>query len=151
MTRPMWMVSEWAQWWLLCHVDLNSLKGPRIKYCIIFQTYDMAAGNIQWDGRTDVLDNICASQVLLQESAMVECWVSDCRCLERTRTRSQEKLALSCAMFLEAETPLVHGTSDIAKFPWSCRETNPPSRMKIAKIYATGARPAGTEKVNCDI
>lgn len=74
--------------------------------------------------------------------------------LRRTRTRSQENLALSCAMFLEAKTHLVHGMSDIAKFPWSCRETretNPPSRMKIATIYATGARLAGAEKVNNDI
>ena len=54
-------------------------------------------------------------------------------------------------MFLEAEAPLVHGTSDIAKFPWSYRKTNPPSRMEIAKKYATDTRLAGAEEVNSDI
>ena len=52
-------------------MDLNSLKGPNtVKNCIIVfsEAYDAAAGNIQWDGRIDVLENIYAIEVLLQES-----------------------------------------------------------------------------------
>jgi hypothetical protein len=74
----------------------------------------------------------------------VESAIADSSEFGRTRTRSQENLALSCAMLLEAEAPLVHGTFisklDIAKFPWPYRETNPPSRIKIAKKYATDTR-----------
>ena len=69
----------------------------------------------------------------------------------RIRTRSQENLTFSCAILLKVGAPLLHGTPDVAKFPWSCRKTNPPSKMKIAKAYAIDTRLAGVEEVNSDI
>ena len=64
---------------------------------------------------------------------------------------SQENPSLSCAM-LPAEAVLLRCASDIAaRFPWICREANPPNRTKIAKKYATVARPVGAQGVNSDI
>ena len=81
-------------------------------------------------------------------SQRLHMWAS----LEEIRTRSQENLASSCTIFLEAEAPLINGRSDKAKFSWTCRETSPPStRKKIAKKYATNTRLEGAKEVNSNI
>ena len=97
--------------------------------------------HILWDGHIEVLENICASQVLLLAEATIGSTVEvQLNKSAPIRTMPQENSALlvSFAMFL----------SDIAaRAPWLYNETNPPNWKKIAKKYAVDR----LEEVNSDI